>query len=140
MKKGIHAIIGVLFCLGSVSASFAGDIETLKAKCYAVGLLYMADGYQLSHGETGRLSEGEKDIFKSKLYEGNDYVHIVAASDTADDVDIYVFDEKKNLIAKDTKKDNLPIVGNSPSWSGYFYEAVKMYDGHGSYVYMRFWK
>jgi len=136
-------IVMVLGCLGLILASSlaaAQSIEELKRKCVVVGAMFTARGYRLAHIESGNLNHGEYDVYQSTMYSGNDYVHIVAAANSARDVDIWILDERKNLISQDTKSDNTPIAENSPRWTGDFYEVIKMHSGNGQYVYMRFFK
>ena len=85
-------------------------------------------GYNFRREYTiGYLRQGARDVVATRLYAGNEYALVASGSSEARDVDIEVYDENWNLIARDQDSDRVAVVRVKPRWTGTFYLVVKMY-------------
>jgi hypothetical protein len=77
---------------------------------------------------TGLLARGQSVMIRTTFYAGNDYKIVAAGCEDARDVDIAVFDENWNLIAKDEDASPVAVANLRPKWTGTFHIRVTMYD------------
>lgn len=64
------------------------------------------------------------DIYKI-TFRGGELAEVGVAGDGKTDLDLYVYDENKNLIASDTDKTARCYVRWTPKWTGLFYVTIK---------------
>ncbi len=78
--------------------------------------------------------------FNLYLSSSEDYVFIGAGDDDVEDLDIYVYDEDGDVVAKDIEDDEYPLVNFSPSYSGVYTIKLKLVscDANGSFCVMNF--
>lgn len=76
---------------------------------------------------TGLLRLGESVIITTKLEKGNKYKLVAGGCDDASDIDIAVFDENGELIAKDVDESVVSVADITPKWSGDFKVKVTMF-------------
>lgn len=77
---------------------------------------------------SGLLRYGQSTVISTTLYAENDYTFAAAGCEDARDVDIAVYDEDGNLVARDNDASVLAVAEVSPIWSGTFYVKVTMYN------------
>jgi hypothetical protein len=85
-----------------------------------------------ARGQYGR--EGKSYIIPTTLYHTSrtyNYYIIGAGDNGVDDLDLELYDSNFNLVDKDTKRDNLPILTYTPRRTGRYYIRVKTYEGRG---------
>jgi hypothetical protein len=108
-----------------VSASENGARQTARAMYSSLvrNDYSVRDTYQ-----QGLLEEGRYKGVRMTLYEGTDYVLFASGCEEASDVDIYIYDENRNLIARDTRSSVDAIAHITPAWSGPFVVIIAMAD------------
>lgn len=77
----------------------------------------------------GFLHRGEvSNPIRTTLYAGNNYKIVASGCEDAYDVDVIVFDENGNEVARDADSSFLAVANVTPAWSGTFYVKVRMYN------------
>lgn len=122
----------LLFPLLSHNA-YASDRQSMK------NLNQMADRYRYLSGGwcrprargIGYLKQGKAKIISTTLYRGYDYAIFAAGDHGTKDIDLVIYDENYNRVDRDTKSDNVPLLTNSPKWTGRFYIKASMASGSG---------
>lgn len=77
-------------------------------------------GYVIEHVEFDRLKLNEVYVSSEFLSAGYSFKIIGVGGAGIRDLDIRVYDENNNLVAKDTLNDDVPEVDIAPKWSGPF--------------------
>ena len=75
----------------------------------------------------GTLYQGQNSVFSKTFYRSNTYVLGVAGDDDAKDIDIYVYDQNGNLVAKNNANDQVAVVKFYARYTGIYYIKVVMY-------------
>jgi len=131
-KKKMIAVLCIALSLFASGIVIASDEESLYKLASAVAQLMTRADYNTRDTVSGRyLSQGGSYTFRTTLFSGYEYVLIGAGDSTVRDLDIVLYDENWNQLAKDTMTDNVPMITGTPRWNGTFYVKVIMYRGYG---------
>ncbi len=123
----------VLLAAGAATV-FASDNESLRNLSGMRRWAEYKEGFDCRnrpHQTHTYLRRGGYAIFRTTLYWGNHYIIMAAGDSTVSDLDVFLYDQNRNLIDRDRDPDAKPIVQVIPRWSGLFYIKVKMYSGSG---------
>lgn len=74
------------------------------------------------------LSEDTSDEQEVYLDGGSEYMIIGACDLDCSDIDMWLYDENRNLVDNDEEDDDSPILAISPKRSGVYFVKTKMYD------------
>lgn len=124
MKK-LLLFIMLLVVVLPVNASEDECVDCLVAM--VATSIYTYD-YSLRQHDFDRIAEGDYMRYNLTLYRGTKYMFVGCGDSNCKDLDFYLYDENGNLIDRDRKIDNKPIVEVTPRWTGTFRLYVKMYD------------
>jgi hypothetical protein len=75
----------------------------------------------------GTLYEGESSTYTSTFYAGNQYILLAGGCNSAEDVDLYLYDGYGDLVRQDKNADQYAAVSFTCAVSGTFTIRVKMY-------------
>ena len=134
MKMKATAVVAVCTALAMSLSPQIASASKQSARANAIGAAQGLQryGYNFRREYTlGVLAQGARDVVATRLYAGNDYALIASGCTDAKDVDIEVYDENWNLIARDQDSDRVAVVRVRPRWTGTFYMVVKMYRASG---------
>lgn len=137
MKKILLVILASLF-LTSTSL-FASANETVYKAKKVVNYLEN-NGYTLKKVKGGYLSEKGYKTISMTLYKGNTYEIVGVGDSGISDLDVKVYDENWNLVAKDNDTKSISIVKITPKWTGTFYVRTIIYRGSGYWAQIAAWK
>lgn len=123
-------IISILICFFlsiSITQIFATRDEAESA-ALATAFLLAASGFDFSdHYELGILNRGRATTFARTLYRGTEYALVTGGCESANDIDLYVYDRNGNLIYSDNDSSKTAVVNFRPNYTGTYYIKVKMY-------------
>ena len=115
--------------LFSLPLAAFGTVAGAKRSAYAIARTFSNMGFNVRDTyQYGLLMRGESHTIKTTLYAGNAYVFIAGGCEDAYDVDIRVFDENGNLVARDSDHEDVAVAEVTPRWTGPFYIKITMYD------------
>lgn len=84
--------------------------EVVWAQLEAVQGWASGEGFLTRNYIIGKLAEDDTDSWTMTFSGGNDYVIIGACDGDCGDLDITVYDEDDNVVARDTQTDDVPVV------------------------------
>jgi hypothetical protein len=130
--KYIAIVTTILFALTTAGVvAFASDSESISKLQIGVWAANV-DGWSCRDNAVGKyLSKGDQATYRTTLHRGNTYMLFGAGCDSVRDLDIKVYDENWNLVAKDSLTDAIPAVAFTPTWTGTYHVRLIMYDGYG---------
>ena len=137
MKK-IILFLASMFLLASTS--LYADMDEAKYKAIKVASALKSKGYILKDAKGGYLSNKGYKTYSITLYRGNTYVFVGVGDHRVKDLDVKVYDENWNLVAKDVDTSAVSVVYISPKWTGTFHIKTKIYRGHGNWIQLSAWK
>jgi hypothetical protein len=124
MKTILLILAGIFAFNTNVSAQ-----DEVKEQLITIAYLMALEGYDITHDVAyAYLDEYESDTYDLNLNRGYAYKIIAVCDGDCGDIDLNLYDENGNIIAKDTGNDDYPIVEVSPRWTGAFELKIKMYD------------
>lgn len=93
----------------------------------AKACLAQSSGYRLTHDLIcSKLDDGYHKFYTLTLRGGTNYMIFAACDGDCDDIDLFIYDENDNLVAKDPDLDDDPVITVTPSWTGSFRLKVAM--------------
>jgi hypothetical protein len=103
--------------------------DEVKEQLITIAYLMALEDYEITHDVVyNYLDEYESDTYDLNLSRGYSYKIVAVCDGDCGDIDLNLYDENGNVIAKDTGNDDYPIVEVSPRWTGAFKLKIKMYD------------
>jgi hypothetical protein len=131
MYRAIIAIIVTGLCV-ALLAPPARASEDEAAECAALGAArLMREGYRLRSHDSDVLNQGAVMSYDGTFSRGHNYVIFACGDSRAIDLDINLYDEDGQLVARDEQTDNRPVVTVIPRWTGPFRIQVSMYAARG---------
>jgi hypothetical protein len=134
MKKLIiYAFTGAI-CM--MSFAFYADqakadrwTEQVRQQIRVAEALWLSSGYTKSHDTYyGDLRDGSYNNVSLNLRKGYRYNIVGLCDNDCRDIDLFIYDENNNLIARDVLTDSAPIVEVAPRWTGPFQLRISMAD------------
>lgn len=132
-------LLGAILVVGAVPVvTLTADEDTAVARAAAVFFRHVASkGYDTLRSEDSDvLSPGQTMTYTVTLYRGVDYILFAAGDNNIEDLDIYLYDEEGNRVARDTLTDNYPVVSVTPRWTGEFKLQIRNYEGRRGWYHM----
>ena len=102
--------------------------KTVWSQLEAVQGWAVGEGFSTRNYIIGKLDESDTDSWTMTLYGGNDYVLVGACDGDCGDLDITVYDEADNVVARDTEPDGVPVVELDLESQGRYRIQMKMYE------------
>ncbi|HDN27604.1 MAG TPA: hypothetical protein ENG03_11015 [Thioploca sp.] len=122
---GIAITVSLLLASNNVLAGRFTD--QVREQLVAIGvLLGLGDNYELSSSYVNSLRDDRSNMLTMSLSRGRSYAIVAVCDQDCRDIDLLVYNENDQLVGKDIKADDKPMVGISPRWSGDFRVQVKM--------------
>jgi hypothetical protein len=122
---GIAITVSLLLASNNVLAGRFTD--QVREQLVAIGvLLGLGDNYELSSTYVNSLRDDRSNMLTMSLYRGRSYAIVAVCDQDCRDIDLLVYNENDQLVGKDIKADDKPMVGISPRWSGDFRVQVNM--------------
>lgn len=102
--------------------------DPLKMKALAIVLAGTKAGYELAEDLSagGTLRNGAMGAQKLSLNADTEYIIAGVCDDNCKDLDFLLFDESNNIVGRDTKVDNSPVVRIIPKRSATFTLGIQM--------------
>jgi len=124
------ALIPFLVVLGFSSPVSADEgTARLRAAALFTATVIFKGFSEVGRQDADKLSQGQFMRYPVTLYGGERYALFAAGDDSISDLDIHLYDEDGDLVAKDDSLDNVPIVIVTPRWTGRYYLDVVNYRG-----------
>lgn len=126
--------IGVFVVMATLSAGgamFAQEryVREIRLQLGFVEAAMEADGFAKTHDyKIEKLRGDGTDTFRITLNRNVKYRIVAVCDRDCGDIDLRLFDENNNEVAKDTARDDTPMVTITPKWTGRFRIHVRMYD------------
>jgi hypothetical protein len=132
MYRAIIATIAICLC-AALFAPPAGASEDEAVECAAMATTkLMREGYRLRNHDSDVLAQGQFMSYDGTFNRGSAYVIFACGDSRALDLDITVYNEDGELVARDQQTDNRPLVVVTPRWTGPFRARVSMYAARGA--------
>lgn len=102
--------------------------DSLKMKTLAIALAGTKEGYELSPqlSSGGTLRNGAVGSHKLDLNAGIEYIIVGVGDDNCKDLDFILFDENSNVVGRDTKIKDPPVVHIIPKRNATFTLGIHM--------------
>ena len=102
--------------------------DSLKEQLLAIAQAAEKEGYELSADLThvDVMGDDAEESYTLSLDADTEYKIVGICDDDCDDLDLVLYDEKENLISRDSSTDSTPIVDVTPKWTGKFALIVHM--------------
>ncbi|MDY7092552.1 MAG: hypothetical protein SX243_06205 [Acidobacteriota bacterium] len=126
------ALIAIACCMLSlITVPAEASQDEAVSKAALVFLTHLAPkGYtEIRNEDADVLSQGQRMTYTVTLYRNVTYALFAAGCSNIRDLDIFLYDENGNLVARDTLRDNYPIVTITPRWTGTFRLQIRNYRG-----------
>jgi hypothetical protein len=126
-------LAAAIVLLGLVSMDSLLAQETyrreIRAQLNLVEAAMGPHGFEKTHDyKIDTLRRDRTDAFTVRLRKGVNYRIVAVCDRDCGDIDVTLFDENNNQVAKDTETDDYPIVRIVPRWTGQFKIHIRMYD------------
>ena len=113
-KLGVIAVLLVLFPL----VVFATYLEARKV-VEGVVQTFVELGFHVSSNFLhGYLEKGKSDYLETLFYKGNTYILVAGASNNTKDIDILVYDQNWENVARDKDNGNRAVIQYTPRGTG----------------------
>jgi len=109
----------------------ASEDEAVECAAMATAR-FMREGYRLRNHDSDILNQGQIQDYDGVFNRGQQYVIFACGDSRAVDLDITVYNEDGDLVARDQQTDNRPLVVIAPRWTGPFRARVSMYSARGT--------
>ncbi|HYK05461.1 MAG TPA: hypothetical protein VE974_27160 [Thermoanaerobaculia bacterium] len=101
----------------------------IRAQLSLVEATMEEHGFDKTHNfQVDALQSDGTDTFTVRLNDDVEYRIVAVCDHDCGDIDIRLFDENANEVAKDTENDDVPVVSITPRWTGRFKIHIRMYD------------
>jgi len=101
--------------------------EQVEGQLAVIKLLTKEKGYEETHNDKfDKLSSNKSDSFSFQLRKDKKYLVLAVCDNDCKDMDLVLYDENNNEVAKDKSTDSLPVVEVNPKWTGKFKLKVIM--------------
>jgi len=120
-KFGTGLFAASLLCAGVVAPASAQDNQRSGVEAGMEGTeeLFRSDGFDTAVALLlGHLAEGQDNRVTVELRAGSEYKALAECDTRCSDVDLWIYDEKGDLVASDVLPDDIPLVSLTPSRSG----------------------
>lgn len=136
MKKKL--IVVLLLITGFAGALFAGKSDCIDL-LNRIAALLESKGFTVNYNESkyGFLSQGESFVIKTTCYNSSAYAIVAAGGNSANDVDIAIYDENGNLVDEDSTNERYALGQFAPRWTGTFFFKVTLHSGDDFVGYVR---
>lgn len=130
MKASILSFMFFMAALLASHHSFGQQArEIVATQISYINRVFNSKGFYRTHNiKYASLYDDQSDFYTFNLDRATDYEIFAVCDGDCGDIDLWLYDESGNLIDSDQKKDDLPVVVVTPSWTGKFRLKVKMYD------------
>ncbi|HYU31368.1 MAG TPA: hypothetical protein VEW48_04340 [Thermoanaerobaculia bacterium] len=130
MKSRACVLVPVLLVLSVLAtgpAAFGGQFtDQVRAQLLIAGVALLNGGFELVDQDTGHLHLNRYEDLRINLRGNRNYIFTGVCDQDCGDLDLYLYDENDNLIAKDEELDDYPMVSVTPAWNGEFVVRVRM--------------
>lgn len=104
-------------------------VREIRAQLGVIAVAMDQNGFDRTHDfKIEKLRGDNTDTFGITLTRGVDYRIVAVCDHDCGDIDLRLFDENNNEVAKDTANDDYPLVSIAPRWTGRFKIHVRMYE------------
>jgi hypothetical protein len=127
-RKLVAILLIVVVALG-IPIYLLASVDEARAEAFRIAYI-LANRYGLTvrnNYNYGSLYESQSSYVTTTLYQGSTYYLVASGCNAAYDVDLMVYDENYNLIARDNDSNRVSIVRVTPRWTGTFHLKVHMY-------------
>lgn len=128
LPRFVALAIAALVIVGTAPRASANEAEAARAARDALYAMERAGLNVRATYQHGHLYPGQRSTHHTTLLRGNRYVFVAGGCRDAYDIDLYVYDENWNLVARDSLADQVAYVEVTPRWTGTFHIVVEMYD------------
>ena len=128
-KLGIATIAGSLLALGAGAPSIAQSSyqEDVNRLLNLTQNLANQSGFSRSHSRhNGQLRNGQEETVTLLLDAGTSYMMVAQCDSDCSDIDLWLYDEKGNLIDEDTLVDDTPVLNVTPVRDARFSMRARM--------------
>lgn len=122
LKKYYQVLISISVLIISNSAYAASNAEVLARQLARAEIAVEKLGYsQGSHKrKVASLRQGESNDFAINLQRNRSYTIIGVCDKDCSDIDLKLYDDNGNLVARDTDYDDLAVIRINPRWGAQF--------------------
>ena len=123
--------IGLAAALILPSTAIANDKweQQVRTQLSFVQSMFEDDGYTRRGSVTvDSMTDDEVDNFTMTLSKGTSYTVIGVCDEDCGDIDLWIYDEYDNELAKDVSNDDVPMVSLNPNRTAEYRLKVRMYD------------
>ena len=129
MKRQFVTCLLVAALLLTFRPHASASMDGARLRALDIAVKMRNAGYTFTSGDSGLLAKGQvSGLIRTTLLQGNNYALVAGGCEDGYDVDIAVFDENGNVVAKDTDSQPVAVALVTPRWTGTFFIRVGMYD------------
>lgn len=121
-------LAALLFSASRADASVAGA----RSRAIRIVNIMNANGVKFRDAAVGLLPPGGEKLVSVNLAVGRSYFIVAGGCEDAFDVDVMVYDQNYNLVARDNDSSTVAVAKITPRWSGKFYIKVRMHRSTGN--------
>lgn len=130
MKTRCSVFASLLLLLaGLVLPTQQADASIQGARLRTVAIVRTMNkaGVRFRDAAVGILPPGGEKLVSVNLAAGRSYLIVGSGCEDAFDVDVMVYDQNRNLVARDTDASAVAVAKVTPRWSGKFFIKVRMH-------------
>jgi hypothetical protein len=139
-KMTVRAILTLVWGLTCTFAATAQQtnnyVREVQSQLGRVESWFKTRGLERTHNfGIDRLAQNEKAVYTFNLKKGWQYALVGVCDGDCADIDVTVYDEYDNRIARDNGSDDKPLTVITPRWTGNFRVEVHMYKCRSNHCY-----
>ncbi|MBS0657013.1 MAG: hypothetical protein JSR82_02045 [Verrucomicrobia bacterium] len=116
-------VLAGLFLPRAAEASIQGARE----RAIRIVRVMNSNGVSFRDAAVGILPPGGEKLVSVNLAAGRSYFIVASGCEDAFDVDVMVYDQNNNLVARDNDASTVAVAKVTPRWTGKFYIKVRMH-------------
>ena len=122
------ALLALTVLLGSFFAPAAeASIQGARLRALRIANIMNSNGVRFRDAAVGLLPPGGEKLVSVNLAVGRSYYFVAGGCEDAFDVDVMVYDQNRNLVARDNDASTVAVAKVTPRWSGKFFIKVRMH-------------
>lgn len=108
-------------------AAAEASIQGARQRAVRIVNVMNSNGVRFRDAAVGILPPGGEKLMSVNLTAGRSYFIVASGCEDAFDVDVMVYDQNSNLVARDNDASAVAVAKVTPRWTGKFFIKVRMH-------------
>ncbi len=127
----LRSLLPIILLAGAALLLSAGpaeaSIQGARSRAIRIASIMNSHGVKFRDAAVGILPTGGEKLVSVNLAAGRSYYFVAGGCEDAFDVDVMVYDQNRNLVARDSDSSTVAVAKITPRWTGKFFIKVRMH-------------